>query len=201
MNNIDEQDDENIDLQLNLSSRKKKRSKKREIEEDVIEPSHDVGASSSSNTTYSYDFLIRRVYDKLQRNNPELTGETSRVRLQPLDVQREGTRKTAVTNFNHLCTTLRREHEHVMAYILAEFSTTGSIDGTKRLLLRGKFAPASIETVARKYIREYVICDGCKCLQTTIDRDKTSRLLFLRCNQCFASRTVQPITLGFRAKV
>lgn len=199
--NSNEQDDECIDLQLNLSSRKKKRSKKREIEEDFGDATNDVGASSSSNPTYSYTFLIRRVYEQLQRNNPELTGETSRVSLQPLDVQREGTRKTAVTNFNHLCTTLHRDHEHVMAYILAEFSATGSIDGTKRLLLKGKFSPASIETVARKYIREYVICDACKCLQTTIDRDKTSRLLFLRCNQCFASRAVQPITQGFRAKV
>ena len=39
-----------------------------------------------------------------------------------------------------------------MAFFLAELGTTGSIDGSDRLLVRGKYLPKYIESLLRKYI-------------------------------------------------
>ena len=41
-----------------------------------------------------------------------------------------------------------------------------------------------------RYINDYVVCNSCKSLDTLLDRDSSTRIMFLRCQQCSASRTV-----------
>ena len=36
---------------------------------------------------------------------------------------------------------MRRNSDHVFAFMMAELGTEGSIDGNKRLVIRGKFVP------------------------------------------------------------
>ena len=40
----------------------------------------------------------------------------------------------------------------------------GSIDGTQRLVIRGKYVPKYIESLLRKYIVEYVTCQVRACV-------------------------------------
>jgi len=47
----------------------------------------------------------------------------------------------------------------------------------------------------------YVLCPGCKSVDTLLDKDSATRLMHLRCQQCGASRTVQAIKSGFVARV
>jgi hypothetical protein len=35
-----------------------------------------------------------------------------------------------------------------------------------------------------------VLCNSCKSVDTLLDRDSSTRIMFLRCQQCSASRTV-----------
>jgi translation initiation factor 2 subunit 2 len=187
------------------SSKKKKRNPKRQAEEYGTEDQENstlsIGVCSKSKEEYTYDFLIQRAFSYLNANNPELTQRPTKTSLQPPQVSREGTRKTVVTNFASLCKGLNRDVDHVMSYILNELCVDGSIDGTNRLILRGKFAPSNIESVARKYIYDYVMCGGCKGLDTYIEKDKSTRLMFLKCNLCQSCVSIKPITTGFRAKV
>lgn len=46
----------------------------------------------------------------------------------------------------------------------------------------------------------YVLCNSCKSPDTLLDRDSATRIMFLRCQQCGASRTVAPIKAGFVAR-
>lgn len=46
----------------------------------------------------------------------------------------------------------------------------------------------------------YVLCPGCKSVDTLLDKDSATRLMHLRCQQCGASRTVQAIKAGFVAR-
>jgi translation initiation factor 2 subunit 2 len=192
-------------LKLDFSrSKKKKRNPKRQAEDygtEDQESTLSIGVCSNSKEEYTYDFLIQRAFSYLNTNNPELTQRPTKTSLQAPHVSREGTRKTVVTNFASLCKGLNRDVEHVMSYILSELSIDGSIDGTNRLILRGKFSPSAIESVARKYIYEYVMCRGCKGLDTYIEKDKSTRLMFLKCNLCQSCVSIKPITTGFRAKV
>lgn len=186
-------------LPLKLPKRKKKVRTYPQPNEHIPEETKDDDLKKGE--LYSYNFLLNRLYDKLRSDNPKLTGTPSKAKLQPLDVQKDGTRKTLVANFENLCTELNRDMNHVMQYIVTELCVKGSIDGSKRLVLRGRFSPGALGTIARKYVNEYVICYACKTVDTIIEKDKQSRLNILRCNTCGASRCVQHIVQGFRAKV
>eukprot|EP00252_Welwitschia_mirabilis_P023280 TRINITY_DN6550_c0_g1_i1.p1 TRINITY_DN6550_c0_g1~~TRINITY_DN6550_c0_g1_i1.p1 ORF type:complete len:274 (-),score=68.26 TRINITY_DN6550_c0_g1_i1:444-1265(-) len=148
---------------------------------------------------YKYEELLGRVFNILRENNPELAGEKRRTVMRPPQVLREGTKKTVFVNFMDLCKTMHRQPEHVMTFLLAEMGTSGSLDGQQRLVVKGRFAPKNFEGILRRYINEYVICNGCKSPDTILSKE--NRLFFLRCEQCGCSRSVAPIKAGYVARV
>ncbi|KAI3785882.1 hypothetical protein L1987_45008 [Smallanthus sonchifolius] len=143
--------------------------------------------------------LLSRVFHILRENNPELAGDRRRTVIRPPQVLREGTKKTVFVNFMDLCCTMHRQLDHVMTFLLAEMGTSGSLDGQQRLVVKGRFAPKNFEGILRRYINEYVICNGCRSPDTILSKE--SRLFFLRCEQCGSGRSVAPIKTGFVARV
>jgi len=146
----------------------------------------------------SYEEMLSRVYAQLLENNPELLGREKK-RLKPPQVSRVGTTRTAWTNFKDICAGLKRTPDHILSFYLAELGTTGAIDGSDRLLLRGKYQPKYVESLLRKYIVEYVQCQMCRNTETDLRRDNVSRLFFMDCKACGSSRSVAPIKAGFHA--
>lgn len=187
-------DENEISLSLGLHlTKKKKKNKNRFIDTDT-ENKLQSGSSSSEmaehEEDYTYKFLLDRVLTLLKTENPELNGCPTRTSLQPPRVLREGTKKTIFANFIEFCNLIHRDPNHVMSFILEELSIAGSLDGTQRLVIRGRFPPSAIESVSRKYVRDYVLCKACKGIDTLLTKDKFSRLTFLSCNRCRASQTV-----------
>lgn len=152
-----------------------------------------------SDRDYLYEELLGRVFNILRENNPELAGDRRRTVMRPPQVLREGTKKTVFVNFMDLCKTMHRQPDHVMAFLLAELGTSGSLDGQQRLVVKGRFAPKNFEGILRRYINEYVICLGCKSPDTILSKE--NRLFFLRCEKCGSGRSVAPIKAGFVARV
>ncbi|KAK7302091.1 hypothetical protein RJT34_12970 [Clitoria ternatea] len=152
-----------------------------------------------SDRDYAYEELLGRVFNILRENNPELAGDRRRTVMRPPQVLREGTKKTVFVNFMDLCKTMHRQPEHVMAFLLAELGTSGSLDGQQRLVVKGRFAPKNFEGILRRYVNEYVICIGCKSPDTILSKE--NRLFFLRCEKCGSGRSVAPIKAGFVARV
>ncbi|KAL9270060.1 Eukaryotic translation initiation factor 2 subunit beta-like protein [Drosera capensis] len=148
---------------------------------------------------YTYRELSGRVFGILREHNPELAGDRRRTVMRPPQVLREGTKKTVFVNFMDLCKTMHRQPEHVMNFLLAEMGTNGSLDGQQRLVVKGRFAPKNFEGILRRYVNEYVICNGCKSADTILTKE--NRLFFLRCEQCGSGRSVAPIKAGFVARV
>ncbi|WCJ34100.1 eukaryotic translation initiation factor 2 beta subunit [Euphorbia peplus] len=148
---------------------------------------------------YHYEELLGRVFNILRENNPELAGDRRRTVMRPPQVLREGTKKTVFVNFMDLCKSMHRQPDHFMAFLLAEFGTSGSLDGQQRLVVKGRFAPKNFEGILRRYINEYVICLGCKSSDTILSKE--NRLFFLRCEKCSSGRSVAPIKAGFVARV
>lgn len=150
-----------------------------------------------------YDDLLSRFFTILKENNPELAGARtgSKFRIPPPVCQREGSKKTLFANVQEIATVLQRNPEHLIQYLFAELGTSGSIDGEKRLVLRGKFQPKQMESVLRRYIIEYVTCKTCKSMNTVLKRESANRLHFLSCNACGSTRSVSSIKTGFQAQV
>jgi translation initiation factor 2 subunit 2 len=196
-----------------LDLKKKKKKKNRSIQdleaapevadEKVVEEQSAESKFPWSGTDrdYTYEELVGRVFEILSEKNPELTATKKRILLRPPEVQKEGTKKTVFANFMELCRMMNRNSEHVQQFLLAELGTSGSLDGNSRLILKGRFQPKAFEVTLRRYITEYVLCLSCKSMDTLLDKDSATRLNYLRCQQCGASRTVATIKQGFVARV
>eukprot|EP00656_Telonema_subtile_P036179 TRINITY_DN4013_c0_g5_i1.p1 TRINITY_DN4013_c0_g5~~TRINITY_DN4013_c0_g5_i1.p1 ORF type:complete len:323 (-),score=131.10 TRINITY_DN4013_c0_g5_i1:229-1197(-) len=214
-----------------FDKKKKKKKKERAVVEETEEApesgevdqgdeDNDVGAGASgessgamssapkstapewadSDRDYTYEEMLARVFSFLHRANPDISGRKA-FRMKPPQVFREGTKKVVLVNFPEICQQMNRQPEHVLAFMLAELGTSGSLDAASRVTFKGRFQPKHIESIVRQYLKEYVLCKLCKSPDTVLTKDSNTRLYFMKCNTCNASRSVQPIKSGYQAQI
>nr|KAG5708981.1 hypothetical protein BaRGS_004620 [Batillaria attramentaria] len=203
--------DDEFSLDLGKKKKKKKKTTDARVdqgEDEQIEDNDELTfdqsdgsgtkAWSSSDRDYTYDELLSRVFDIMREKNPEMiAGDKKRFVMRPPQVLRVGTRKTSFANFADICRLLHRQPKHVLAFLLAELGTSGSVDGNNQLLIRGKYTQKQIENVLRRYIKEYVTCHTCRSRETILQKD--TRLFFLQCETCGSRCSVASIKTGFQA--
>ncbi|KAI9193605.1 domain found in IF2B/IF5-domain-containing protein [Polychytrium aggregatum] len=151
-----------------------------------------------SNRDYTYQELLTRVFAILRQNNPELAGEKRKYTIAPPQVFREGSKKSVFANITDICRRMHRQPDHVIQYFLSELGTTGSVDGSQRLVIKGRFQQKQIENVLKRYIMEYVTCKTCKSQDTILIKE--NRLFFVQCESCGCRRSVAAIKAGFKAQ-
>lgn len=177
--------------------KKKKKTKKLDFEKQLeIAPVavEDVILSKE----YSYKDLLDRIFRILVQNNPDLQKDRKKYTLQPPQVLREGSKKTAFANILDISKHMRRQPDHLVQYMFSELGTSGSIDGAGRLVIKGRFQQKQIENVLKRYIVEYVTCKTCKSAETLMSKE--NRLFFLQCESCGSTRSVSAIKTGFVAQ-
>ena len=103
-----------------------------------------------------YDKLLERFFAHLHSAHPDLlsSGSKSYV-IPPPQCLREGNKKTIFANIPDICKRMKRNEEHVMQFIFAELGTSGSVDGSRRLVIKGRFQQKQIENVLRRYVGMY----------------------------------------------
>ena len=57
-------------------------------------------------------------------------------------------------NFVEICKMMHRQPDHVLGFLLTELGTSGTLDGSNSLILKGRFQQKQMESVLRRYIRE-----------------------------------------------
>lgn len=119
--------------------------------------------------------------------------------MKPPQVVRVGTKRSVVLNFHEICLAMNRSAEQVMSFFMAELGTEGSIDGSKALVIKGKFLPKQIESLIKKYMSEFVQCQLCRSYDTGLMKDQATRLQFIECSRCGARRSVTTVKSGFHA--
>uniref|UniRef100_A0AAY5KQ54 Eukaryotic translation initiation factor 2 subunit 2 n=1 Tax=Esox lucius TaxID=8010 RepID=A0AAY5KQ54_ESOLU len=155
-------------------------------------------AWAGSERDYTYDELLNRVFNIMREKNPDMVaGEKRKFVMKPPQVVRVGTKKSSFVNFTDICKLLHRQPKHLLAFLLAELGTSGSIDGTNQLIIKGRFQQKQIENVLRRYIKEYVTCHTCRSPDTILQKD--TRLYFLQCETCHSRCSVASIKAGFQA--
>ncbi|OXB81011.1 UNVERIFIED_CONTAM: hypothetical protein H355_006094 [Colinus virginianus] len=205
------------DLDIMLGNKKKKKKFVKFPDEDEIlekdeafedeDSKKDDGISFSlqsgpawagSERDYTYDELLNRVFNIMREKNPDMVaGEKRKFVMKPPQVVRVGTKKTSFVNFTDICKLLHRQPKHLLAFLLAELGTSGSIDGNNQLVIKGRFQQKQIENVLRRYIKEYVTCHTCRSPDTILQKD--TRLYFLQCETCHSRCSVASIKTGFQA--
>eukprot|EP01093_Parvamoeba_rugata_P007202 TRINITY_DN2156_c0_g3_i6.p1 TRINITY_DN2156_c0_g3~~TRINITY_DN2156_c0_g3_i6.p1 ORF type:complete len:257 (+),score=-29.46 TRINITY_DN2156_c0_g3_i6:55-771(+) len=185
-------EEEAEEVDLGFGSKKKKKKKKKKVVAEVVE-SKPLGSDGDGD--YDYFALLDRIQERLKQEGQTLhTGK--KLRLPPPALERDGTTKTLWTNFSIICKKLGRSLEHVLTYTLAELGTSGSLDGSQSLSIKGRFQPKQVEAVLRHYISEFVKCNTCGSTSTTLLKE--NRMHFVACTACRSRRTVQSIRTGYR---
>jgi len=188
--------DEDDEGSLDLTRKKKKRKEKKPLED--AEVAVNTENQPTEEHEYTYEELLSRAFSMMRQLNPDLVaGERRRFIMKPPQCARVGTKKTSFVNFMEICQMLRRQPKHTLAFILAELGASGSVDGNNQLIIKGRFQQKQLESVLRRYIKEYVTCHTCRSPDTLLERDV--RLYFLRCNVCRSSCSVATIKSGFQA--
>jgi len=159
----------------------------------------DIDEVNQSDRDYTYQEMLALVYNCIKGTGAKVRDEP--FRLRPPQVVRDGSRKVVWVNFPDICKTLSRAEGHLFEFALAELGTTGSLNGDHSFVMRGRFTDKHLESLLRKYVQQYVACQMCRSLNTTISKDSHSRLTTLTCKQCFANRTVNNISTGFSAQI
>ncbi|KAI0148799.1 domain found in IF2B/IF5-domain-containing protein [Xylariaceae sp. FL1272] len=212
-------------LDLTLKKKKKKKPKAEGAEDDfaakvaALDLEKDGGADGKADeqagdmdkgtgiwqhdeaVSIKYDLLLDRFFNLLAEKNPDHASSGSRsYKIPPPQCLREGNKKTIFANLEEITKRMKRSSEHVTAYLFAELGTNGSVDGSKRLVIKGRFQQKQLENVLRKYIIEYVTCKTCRSADTDLSKGE-NRLYFLTCNSCGSRRSVIAIKSGFTAQV
>lgn len=208
----EDQDDEDKagegddDIDFSLPSKKKKKRRKMPLgAEDAADGKEEESTTTKegpawqdSDRDYTYDELLGRVFDIMHEKNPDMVaGEKKRFVMKPPHVVRVGTKKSSFCNFSDICKLLHRSPKHLLAFLLSELGTSGSIDGNNQLIIKGRFQQKQIESVLRRYIKEYVTCHTCRSPETILQKD--TRLYFLQCETCGSRCSVASIKSGFQA--
>jgi translation initiation factor 2 subunit 2 len=169
--------DGGLDLSL-LKKKKKKKAKKEAGEEDdfaaklkqlEVKDAEDATATTEEDSgdmdagtgiwahdeikSIGYSLLLQRFFHQLSQKNPDhtLSGAKS-FKIPPPQCMREGNRKTVFANIADICKRMKRTEDHLTAYLFAELGTNGSVDGSRRLVIKGRFQQKQIEGMVRKYI-------------------------------------------------
>lgn len=167
-----------------------------------VDTTPEIEPISNKEAGLPYSDLLSRFFNILRTNNPELAGDRSgpKFRIPPPVCLRDG-KKTIFSNIQDISEKLQRSPDHLIQYLFAELGTSGSVDGQKRLVIKGKFQSKQMENVLRRYILEYVTCKTCKSINTELKKEQSNRLFFMVCKSCGSTRSVSSIKTGFQATV
>nr|CAG4650382.1 EOG090X0AVX [Sida crystallina] len=193
------EEQEELDFDFSKALKKKKKKKQTGVEEEKDEKdAEENGVAWAQEGDYTYDELLNRVFNIMREKNPEMVaGEKKRFTMRPPQVVRIGTKKTSFANFSEICKMLHRQPKHVLAFLLAELGTSGSVDGNNQLIIKGRFQQKQMENVLRRYVKEYVTCHTCRSPDTILQKE--TRLFFLQCESCGSRCSVASIKSGFQA--
>lgn len=126
-------------------------------EEEGGDPDEGTGIwNHNAKKDLNYGQLLERFYQILQDKNPDMmSGKVKSYKIPPPQCVREGNKKTIFANIADICTRMDRSDEHVTSYLFAELGTNGSVDASRRLVIKGRFQQKQIENVLRRYISTF----------------------------------------------
>jgi translation initiation factor 2 subunit 2 len=131
-----DQEQEEFDNEQGFGKKKKKKP---------VEIKAPLQTTQWSTADYTYKELLDRVFAVLRQNNQDVSGESRfnilirSYKIVPPQIMREGTKKTAFANILDISTRMNRRPDHVIQFLFTELGTSGSIDGSQRLIIKGRY--------------------------------------------------------------
>lgn len=131
---------------------------------------------------YNYDDLLYRLHlVKMAEDNYK------KINLPAIKITKKN-KISIFINFSNFVEKLKRTPEHISNYIREETGMATSVNAQDQMIIQGILNETKTETIMRNYIREYVSCRQCKCLDTNLIKENT--ITFILCNQCGAKTSL-----------
>ena len=186
----EEQEDQDLDNMFSVKKKNKKKKPKTKKNEKNIQDIENEDPNNS-NGAYSYDFLLKRLYNIMKDQKDPST----RVEINiPNFILSEGAnRKTTWANFGKVADALGRSKDHILSYIYDELSVEGTLGGEDQLYFKSKVTQTSLKNAIHKYITDYIRCPNCKSLRTILRKDQSTRLPQIYCEDCKGEKTIKTI--------
>ena len=137
-------------------------------------------------------FLIlmdyKKMLEEVRKNLPEAVFLKERFEIPKVLGHMQGNR-TIITNFLQIASTLRREVDHLLKYVLKELAAPGEIKKSGALIIGTKVPASRINEKIRQYANEFVLCFECGKPDTTIVKE--DELTYMKCTACGAKNIVK----------
>lgn len=130
----------------------------------------------------------KSMLQEVRKNLPEVVFLKERFEIPKALGHIQGNR-TIITNFIQIASTLRRNVEHLLKYILNELATPGEIKKSGALILGTKVPASRINEKIRQYANDFVLCFECSKPDTKIEKE--DGLTYLKCTACGAKNILK----------
>ena len=126
--------------------------------------------------------------EEVRKNLPESVFIKERFEIPKVLGHIQGNR-TIISNFLQIASTLRRDINHLLKYVLKELATPGEIKKSGALIMGTKVPASRINDKVRKYAIEFVLCPECGKPDTKIEQ--TENIHYIKCQACGAKNVVK----------
>jgi len=130
----------------------------------------------------------KKMLGDVRKNLPEVVFLKERFEIPKVIGHIQGNR-TIITNFIQIASTLRRDINHLLKYVLKELATPGEVKKSGSLILGTKVPASRINEKIRQYANEFVLCFECGKPDTQIVRE--GELTYMKCTACGAKNIVK----------
>ena len=130
----------------------------------------------------------KNMLEEARKNLPEAVFIKERFEIPKILGHIQGNR-TIISNFLQIASTLRRDVDHLLKYVLKELATPGEIKKSGALILGTKVPASRINEKVRQYANEFVLCFECGKPDTQIVRE--GELSYMKCTACGAKNFVK----------
>ncbi|HLD00663.1 MAG TPA: translation initiation factor IF-2 subunit beta [Candidatus Nanoarchaeia archaeon] len=132
-----------------------------------------------------YEKLLKKAVEEL----PEQVLGSERFNIEKVMGHLEGN-KTVLINLKKIAKDLRRDHNHLLKYLLRELATPGKYVG-ERVIFGTKVAASVINKKIKKYASEFIFCSECSKPDTTLVEEKNAA--YLKCQACGSKKPVKRV--------
>lgn len=130
----------------------------------------------------------KKMLEDVRKNLPEVVLLKERFEIPKVLGHVQGNR-TIISNFLQIASTLRRESDHLLKYVLKELATPGEIKKSGALILGTKVPASRINEKIRQYANEFVLCIECGKPDTKIEKEEG--ITYMKCTACGAKNVVK----------
>jgi translation initiation factor 2 subunit 2 len=128
----------------------------------------------------------KKMLEDVRKGLPESVFEKERFSIPKVMGHIQGSR-TVISNFMQIATTLQRDANHMLKFILRELATPGELKKNGSIIMGTKVPASRINEKVQQYAVEFVFCTECGKPDTKIEKD--GQLHYLKCTAC-GSRNV-----------